>query len=221
MNNVNFVEIAEKCVNTYKESFPNNSKNIIAVFGNVRYVAIDKDNNIQTSMTPDILRNADQCLLVFKRTEWPYRNPYSFYDILYISSEGKICTPEELKWQSVIANLDCNYTLSIGHNGTYSCQHIYLTAFGKCLYNTLYSEMGWEERDSESALKKIWKLYLKCKECKTPMEAELLCQLVKKDEQILELKEKLDGQKITTLLAEKQRDVYKSLLDEIKEMVKK
>lgn len=73
----------------------------------------------------------------------------------------------------------------------------------------------------EKHIKTVWKLYLKCKECSSTEEAVLLGKLTKKDETIVDLQNKIADLEFSSKILEEERDQYKSLLDDIKDMVKK
>lgn len=66
---------------------------------------------------------------------------------------------------------------------------------------------------------KVWKLYSMTKKMETDKEIELTARLFRSDEKILEMERKIASHEFTNLLLEQERDQYKSLLDEIKEMV--
>ena len=56
---------------------------------------------------------------------------------------------------------------------------------------------------------------------KSTNEIKLVASLFKKNETILELKKEIENFKFTEYLLEQERNQYKRMLDEIKEMVEK
>ena len=50
---------------------------------------------------------------------------------------------------------------------------------------------------------------------------KLVSRLARQDESILTLKKEVDSQNYSTMLIEKERDLYKSLLDDINQMLNK
>ena len=57
------------------------------------------------------------------------------------------------------------------------------------------------------------------KKMETDKEIELTARLFRSDEKILEMERKIASHELANQLLEQERDQYKSLLDEIKEMV--
>ena len=68
---------------------------------------------------------------------------------------------------------------------------------------------------------KIWKFYQKVKDISSEKEVKTIADLFRKDEKILELEKEIEGFKYENYLLEQQRNEYRDLLDEIKEMVSK
>lgn len=73
----------------------------------------------------------------------------------------------------------------------------------------------------EDNIGKIWNLYCEVKDLKSTNEIKLVASLFKKNETILELKKEIENFKFTEYLLEQERNQYKRMLDEIKEMVEK
>jgi hypothetical protein len=71
------------------------------------------------------------------------------------------------------------------------------------------------------SIQKVWELYTKIKDIPTESERNLVIDLFKKDEKILELEKKVEDFTFTNQLLKQERDQYKELLDKIKEMVEK
>ena len=59
------------------------------------------------------------------------------------------------------------------------------------------------------------------KDFSTEKEINLTAELIRKDEKILELEKEVEDFTFTNQLLKQERDQYKELLDEIKEMVEK
>ena len=197
MDKVDFIEIANYCVNRYKESH-NNPENI---YVDTLYAAITKDNQVLTSSTPHILRNANKCILIHQRSKLALSNWYSWYKIEYINEEGCVFDIE----------LGNGFTLDIMAWGSYANQVMSLDYEGEHIY--------WCKRPWTDKLPKVWEMYTKVKDLKTKGEIALIAELFRKDETILKLEKEKEDFKYKEELLKQERDQYKDLLDEIKEMV--
>ena len=60
MSNIDFVELATFCANRAKET----RSNWGGKYERTHYVSILDDNTVKYSMTPHVLRNAHQCILM-------------------------------------------------------------------------------------------------------------------------------------------------------------
>ena len=108
-------------------------------------------------------------------------------------------------------NLGQGFELSISSRDTFDNQVM-------SLYHG-YHELYACRRPWEDNMAKIWKLYSMTKKMETDKEIELTARLFRSDEKILEMERKIASHELTNHLLEQERDQYKSLLDEIKEMV--
>ena len=67
----------------------------------------------------------------------------------------------------------------------------------------------------------MWELYTRLKEVSLSKEIELISDLFRKDEQVLTLEKEIEDFKFSNNLLKQERDQYKELLDEIKEITNK
>ena len=67
MGKVNFVELATYCTNRAKEA----RSAWGGKYERTHYVCILEDNTVKYSMTPHVLRDAYQCILMHERSEIP------------------------------------------------------------------------------------------------------------------------------------------------------
>ncbi|MCQ2254883.1 MAG: hypothetical protein MJZ29_05240 [Bacteroidaceae bacterium] len=167
------------------------------------FVSIDKNNETNVSETPDILNNEGvvQCLIIHRYKVKAVTNWYSWYTVEFIDVNGSVHTNE----------LDDRYKLYVNYNGCFRNQRIHLAADGKSIYSCPWP--------NKSRIPIIWTLYNKCKSAKTTQEAQLLGELAIMDQSIISLTEDLANADYANELLAKERDQYKSLLDEIKELV--
>ena len=77
MSNIDFVELATFCANRAKETCSSWG----GKYERTHYVSILEDNTVKYSMTPHVLRNAHQCILMHERSEIPISNIYYWYDL--------------------------------------------------------------------------------------------------------------------------------------------
>lgn len=67
----------------------------------------------------------------------------------------------------------------------------------------------------------MWHLYVRLKDAKTTEERMLISHMYQQDEKILQQEEAIEGFKFTNALLERERDMYKGLLDDIKDLLHK
>ena len=199
MDKIDFIELATFCVNRYKESH-NTSSNSYA--GSL-YVAILEDNQVLCSRTPHILKNATKCILVHQRSELAVSNYYFWYNVEFIDENGCVFD----------GNLGNGFKLDVSAWGQFSNQMMSL------LYNQ--SSLYWCRPPFEDHISKVWEIYSRLKDFSTEKEINLTAELIRKDEKILELEKEVEDFTFTNQLLKQERDQYKELLDEIKEMVEK
>ena len=197
MEKVDLVEIADYCVNRYKESLKNASEK---KYVGTLYVAII-DDNIKCSVTPHILKSAAQCILIHETSELAVSNWYSWYSIEYINEDGCVLNN----------SLDSNFKLAVSFGRSYSQQIMTLS------YND--EKLFWFERPWEQFLPKMWELYTNVKGLNSKSEISLIADLFRKDKSIFELKKQVEDLEYSNILLEQERDLYKEILDKIKELL--
>ena len=199
MNKVDFIELANYCVNRYKESHTSQGER----YEGTLYAAISEGNNILCSTTPHILGNAKECILIHQRSQVAISNWYSWYFVEYINSEGCVCG----------GNLGNGFTLNITAWGSFSNQVMSLD------YNETH--LYWCDTPWGASLPKVWKLYNRIKDVKSENEIELIVKLFNRDETILELEKEIEDFSFSNNLLKQERDQYKDLLKEIGDIIKK
>lgn len=197
MEGIELLELATYCQNRFREEHNVKNERYVGTL----FVAISKEDEVTTSTTPHILRNAEQCILIHEWSALAYTNWYSWYCVEYINKEGCVYTKR----------FDNEFTIQTVASGSYSNQVLQLNYNGRVFYSC---QLPWERQ-----IAKIWKLYLKLKEIESSKEKELVAELFCKDETILELKKENDDYKFANKLLEQERNQYKALLEEIKKMV--
>ena len=193
MDRIDFVELAAFCTNRAKETGPRWT----GKYYRTHYVSIFEDNTIQYSMTPHVLRNAYKCILMHEMSEIPISNIYYWYEFEFINHEGCVFADD----------LENGFGL-ISYKRKQSASLIELRFKNNFLYSNL-------------SIQKVWELYTKIKDIPSESERNLVIDLFKKDEKILELEKNVEDFTFTNQLLKQERDQYKELLDEIKEMVEK
>ena len=66
---------------------------------------------------------------------------------------------------------------------------------------------------------KIWDIYSRIKDVSSKSEWKLIVEMFKSNEKIVDLEKQIEDFKFTNYLLEQERDQYKDMLDEIKDLV--
>ena len=197
MEKISFVELATFCTDKYREAHSSNTNS----YAGTLYVAIYEDNSVLCSKTPHVLRDCEKCILVHRRDTLAITNSYYWYDIEYIDEKG--CVFE--------GNFGNGFGLDVHASGQYWNQVMCLTYNNTNLYRC--------KPPFEDHMAKIWNLYSRLKELSSPTEIKLIAELFQKDEHILELEKEFEDFKFSNRLLEEERNQYKELLDELKNLV--
>ena len=160
---------------------------------------------MQSSTTPHILCNAEQCILIHHRSQVAISNWYSWYFVEYINKEGCVCD----------GDLENGFKLKIEAWGSFSNQVMSLS------YGNDNLNLYWCKAPFDKGIQKAWDLYSKLKEIKVLSEIKLIADLFKKNEEIFELEKKVDDFTFTNHLLEQERNQYQKMLDEIKSVFNK
>ena len=197
MDKTDFKGLASLCVQKYKDSLDNKRERYIDTL----FVAITEKDDVLCSKIPSILEKASKCILIHQKKQLAVTNWYSWYKVDYIDENE--CVTD--------GNLGQGFKLSISWCNTFDNQMMRLYHG----YHGLYAcRRPWEDN-----MAKVWKLYSMTKKMETDKEIELTARLFRSDEKILEMERKIASHELTNQLLKQERDQYKSLLDEIKEMV--
>lgn len=198
-NKVNLREIAEYCVNTYKNDHTKENMNYVDTL----FIAIYEDNSIEFSYTPHILTNAQKVILIHCHSALATTNWYMWYRAECINQNG-----------AVSKNLDERFSIETASWGSYSNQrlelvmdHYIIKTFGLPL-------------DNGRKLNAFWNLYLSASKCETLAEANMLVKLTNACEDNEALKDEIKELKYSEAYLKTQLAKYETLLDEIKDLVK-
>lgn len=198
MSNIDFVSLAKQCQETIKgkTTIPECGK-----YDKTFFISISDNNIVTHSIDPEILKNAKRCILIHRSEEKTYKKWYSRYYFQMIDENG--CIHEE--------EIDDNFSMDIQQPTSSQDTKLSLYKDDTIIYSCY--------PPYEKEIAKFWKVYLKARECTTLKEAELLCQLIEKDNEILELQRENDGLQYARALVTMERDQYKTLLEEIRQLV--
>ena len=197
---IDFVEIGKYCQEEFKKEHNSEREN----YRKTLFVSIQDDNRIRVSTIPHILSNASKCLLIHEYSARAVTNWYRWYKVQFISEEGEVLDEhldEEFKlWiYPVYGYNDQRLTLYADESEYYSC------------------EAPWNKEDIQS----VWNLYVRLKQASTEYERNLIASLFEKDQTILELEKANRNFKYKTQLLEKEMQLYKGILDDIKNLLEK
>lgn len=194
MGKVDFIELATYCAKRFKESHDGFGKE----YHHTHYIAILEDDQVLCSTTPHLLEKAKQCVLLHEGTtsNWEYH-----YIIETINEEGEVLNGDlgnnfSLNVDSIIKSTNPTIYLKIGDLVLYLCEKPWIENFYK-----------------------LWELFSRIKDIKSETEIKLIASLYKKNDDILRLMKQMEDIKFANHLLEQERDQYKDMLNEIKEMV--
>lgn len=202
---MNLIEIADECVLKMKQKYcGNDTEGPKRIYKDTAYIAIFEDNQTRYSTKRSILASATQCILIHSYIK-KIRNAYDGYEIEFINKDGQV----------FFNRLDENYKLFVGWHDNWSNLRLRLTdnnllCFCEFSLNSIPVFVG---------IEKMWHLYTRLKDAKTTEERMLISHMYQQDEKILQQEETIEGFKFTNALLEKERDMYKSLLDDIKKLL--
>lgn len=202
---MNLVDLAIRRVGHYKEEWKGN-------YVNTTYIAIDESNHIKGSLDPSVLGNAKRCILLHERSEVDFYTGhpnYTFFrDVDYVNEDGEVfkeCLDKDFKL----------YVIQYAYEHT---PKLYLTSDGIC-YTCCPS---WRNTASiVESFRSVWNLYNELKSVETKDERATIVRLYKNDEKILQQKKEIVNFSYANALLEKERDMYKGLLDDIKGLLLK
>ena len=195
MEKNDIIELATFCTNKCKEVHSGKTNDR---YTKTLYVSISKDNNVQCSITPHVLQNAYQCILIHYGAEFAIKQWYAWYEIQFINADGIVYDSNFGDEFNMVVN-SYNYSICL--------------CYGK-------EKLFWIEEPFEGKIHKLWELYIKLKDVKSLAEMKLIADLFKKDDKILKLENQIENFTFTEHLLRLERDQYKELLDKIKDTIK-
>ena len=201
---MSIVDLAFRRSEQNKEKYSHSSE----YYKDTTYIAIQEDNHVVCSIDPIVLENAKQCILVHRRSKLAETNYYDWFDVEYIDEYGEVY--EE--------SIDKEFRLYVRHHESYRNQVLHLASDGidyRCcpFWNNTASI-----RDS---FQSVWNLYNELKKAACTKERATIVRLFEQDEKILQQKKEMANFSYANALFEKERDMYKGLLDEIKNLLTK
>lgn len=206
-NEINFIELAKYCKDEKMASCGDTQRQW---YHKTYYAAIFDDDSITVSTTPHILKNAKKCILIHDMSYLAVTQTYNCYSVQILNNDG------------VVTENDLGNDFGIGiTSGRFNyAPEMYIDYQNKQLFRTRYDFNGKNWLGWGKILPDIWKLYLRLKnECANYHEMEMLCDIVKKDNEIVDLNEKLDQEKYRNQQKDLHIQAYKSFLNEIKNIV--
>ena len=162
MEQIDFIELAEYCVKKAKEV----PSYVIKHYEKTLYVSISEDNSVKCSMTPHILRDAYQCILMHKMTD--YND--TWYEIEFINENGCV----------KVSYLDDIFILS--SERTKRDKPLII------LKEHWVNKVGVDEYHmlcSSDDICKIWDIYSRIKDVSSKSEWKLIVEMFKSNEKIV------------------------------------
>lgn len=196
---IDFVEIGKYCQEEFKKEHNSEREN----YRKTLFVSIQDDNRIRVSTIPHVLSNASKCLLIHEYSAQAVTNWYSWYKVQFISEEGEVLDER----------LDEEFKLLTRPMYGWKYQYLELYADDSNYYSC---EAPWNKEDIQS----VWNLYVRLKQASTECERNVIASLFQKDQTILELEKANRNFEYKVQLLEEERDLYKGILDDIKDLLK-
>ena len=202
---MNIIEIANECISDMKHKYCGpQPQGPAKYYRGTTYIAILEDNQILDSAKSSILNRAAQCIIIHHWVE-KIRNEYDRFDIEFISRDGEVRNNR----------IDDDFLLNVVWINSWSNLNLRLSSNAY----QVYCEFPLKSMPVVTGIKKIWHLYTRLKEVKTMEERMLLAKMYQQDEKILQQEKEIEGFKFANALLEKERDMYKGLLDDIKKLL--
>ncbi|MGM9797600.1 MAG: hypothetical protein ACI3ZY_08535 [Parabacteroides sp.] len=196
---IDFVEIGKYCQEEFKKEHNSEREN----YRKTLFVSIQDDNRIRVSTIPHILSNASKCLLIHEYSAQAVTNWYSWYKVQFISEEGEVLDER----------LDEEFELCIYPVAGYNDQRLTLYADESTYYSC-------QAPCNKTDIQSVWNLYVRLKQASTECERNMIASLFQKDQTILELEKANRNFEYKVQLLEEERDLYKGILDDIKDLLK-
>ena len=198
---LSFYNLAKLCQEKFEKQINAQGKDF--KYLDTLFAAIDDKDCILVSETPEILLKEDvyQFIMIHRHIRNEVSRWYSWYTVEFVDHNKSVHTEK----------FDERFSINVNYHEHFYNQWIHLKVGGKRIF-----QCRWP---NESCLQAIWNLYQRCKSVKTDREAELLGELAMMDESVLSLQQDLANANYSVQLLTKERDQYKSLLDEIKDLI--
>lgn len=198
MADIDLMELATYCQNEYKENNTSDKRQYI----NTLFVAITEGGEVITSATPHVLKKAEQCVLLHFSIESTSRGRFSEHQFQYINKDGVVHNNR----------LDNKFYLYTMYSSRVSLGLAYKD-------NDINKNLYQHPTPWEICIEKVWKLYTRVKDLDSFAKIQLVAELFEKEEKILDLERQVENFRFTNYLLEQERNQYKSLLDNIKQIV--
>ena len=199
-NKVNFVALAEAEVEKFKSSFNDSQdSNYVDI---PLFVAIYEDENIELGSSPEILKNAVECIMILAYNKLEICNYYDWYKILFIDKVGIVHNGfEKDGWE-----------LTYTYSGDYKTKIIFLKYKGEDIsFTNKQSYQRWDDH-----IMKLWDIYRYAKSSETVKEARLMRKNYELLQKVNSLQNEIDELKSANQLLEKEKMHYQSIINEIK-----
>lgn len=196
---MNLISIALKSQDIFKEKDGDK-------YGNSLFIGVAFDDSIKISYdASSVLGEVKRCFILHSY----YRTSVSQYDYVHYHFVSIDETGEKN-----YAILDDDFTIVLEGGNSDSLKL-------KLNKETIMSITLYDGVIAEETFRKIWNTYVRIRTCVNIGEARLIAKLAQQDESILQLEKEIEGFKYENHILEKEKALYKGILDEIKELVKK
>jgi hypothetical protein len=208
MSIINFETIARRVVQDFKSQYEGEKYQRFVDYQ--LYVAILKNGQILTSTEVEVFSNPniDDCLIILTFSQLAISNWYNWYKIKHVDSKGNVHEGYEKD----------GWSISIDKWDTYRNQKLYLN---KNHCDVYMISIGANNNPWEVPIQHLWEFIQVANKCNSTKEIQLLGENFKLKEDIEELKDKNIGLELTNKILNKEKELYKSLLDDIKNAIRR
>lgn len=205
MDDINFVNIAKEVVLEFKAEY--DGKQNCDFVDYQLYISLLENGSIQTSTRPNVLNKGKECIIILTHSDLAVTNYYRWYVIKHIDENGNVHNGYNSN----------GWHIEISPWGQYSNQVISLSKDNQNLFS---EHQGPWENPWDEPFHRLWDFFLLVNKCSSMNEVELIAENYELKEKISKQDEEICGLDFVRKKLEMERNNYRALLKEIKEIIK-
>jgi len=206
MSKIDFYVLAMDCIDDVK----NHSYRYFSNYRETLFFAISNKNVVRYSASPNVLFDAHQCILIHRFFD-RHRNYDCYrYIVQYINSDGTIHQKDKL---------ENGFEFSFDHDGLYDFSIALGYHYKSSYYALGFLSIKQPDLDWEKNIQKLWSAYSLAKDLETDEEIRAFTKILYNNETILRTENEIRNTKMKIMLQQIERDNFKSILDEFKNLI--